>query len=180
MGTKKKKQNKTIYTLKIPSPTIASFHEINHISKCKRYEGHDLRMNIIPQKEQSKTSHCLLCHKTGRSPRAEDPVMVPKGAPVKSHGHKVAAWPLAITSTFQVGRKEATWSIFSLKSLPFNSGRETFPRLLCLHLLGQNWVTCPPLAAREAEKLNILIFWTPIEGGQRESSRGKNMNYNTP
>lgn len=127
-------------------------------------------MNIVPQKEHLKTSHCLLCRKTwGRFARAEDLAMVPNGELMKSNGHKVAAPPLAITSTFQAGRREEGWSISSLKSLPFNSGRETFPRLLRLHLLGQNWVICPTLAAREAEKLNILIFWTPIEEGQRES-----------
>ena len=61
----------------------------------------------------------------------------------------------------------------SLKSLPCNSGKEIFLRTFCLHLIGQNWVTRPLLAAREAEKWSVFIFWILY----RERPEGKGLEW---
>ena len=58
----------------------------------------------------------------------------------------------------------------SLEFLLCNSGKGIFPSIFCLHLIGQNSVTCPPLAAREAEKWSIFIFWILYRG--RPEGRG--------
>ena len=76
----------------------------------------------------------------------------------------VIRWLLHLWSSRPHSKQEEGGRVNSLKSLLCNSGKGIFPCIFCLHLIGQNWATCPPLAAREAEKWSIFIFWILYRG----------------
>lgn len=100
--------------------------------------------NVLPQKGHSETSQTfLMLQDLDRFATDKHPALVPN---VVRDPLMVIRWLLHLWPSRPHSRqeKEGRVKYIFLETFAFNSGRETFPLIFCLQLMGQKWVTCLP------------------------------------